>query len=100
MGCRTALDDFGSGYANYTYLRDLPFDYLKIDGSFVRNLIENETDRALVGSMAEVARRFGLKSIAEFVHDLDLVPILKELGVDYGQGYALGMPVPLAQLGN
>jgi EAL domain-containing protein (putative c-di-GMP-specific phosphodiesterase class I) len=100
MGCRTALDDFGSGYANYTYLRELPFDYLKIDGSFVRNLIENETDRALVGSMAEVARRFGLKSIAEFVHDLDLVPILKELGVDYGQGYALGMPVPLAQLGN
>jgi len=99
MGCRTALDDFGSGYANYTYLRELPFDYLKIDGSFVRNLIESETDRALVGSMAEVAKRFGLKSIAEYVHHPDIVPLLKDLGVDYGQGYAIGMPTPLAQLG-
>ncbi|MGA7180095.1 MAG: DUF1631 family protein [Thiobacillaceae bacterium] len=99
QGCHTALDDFGSGYANYAYLRELPFDYLKIDGSFVRNLIDNETDRALVGSMAEVAKHFGLKSVAEYVHHPDLVPILKELGVDYGQGYALGMPVPLAQLG-
>jgi EAL domain-containing protein (putative c-di-GMP-specific phosphodiesterase class I) len=98
QGCRTALDDFGSGYANYTYLRELPFDYLKIDGSFVRNLAENESDRALVGSMAEVARRFGLKSVAEYVHSMELVPILKELGVDYAQGYALGEPLPLSQL--
>lgn len=99
LGCRTALDDFGSGYANYAYLRELPFDYLKIDGSFVRNLAENETDRALVASMVDVAKRFGLKCIAEFVHDVSMVPILQDLGVDYGQGYALGKPVPLAQLG-
>ena len=97
-GCRTALDDFGSGYANYTYLRELPFDYLKIDGSFVRNLLASEADRALVGSMAEVARHFGLKSVAEYVHSVDLIPILEGLGVDYGQGYALGEPVPLSQL--
>ncbi|MGO9445468.1 MAG: DUF1631 family protein, partial [Thiobacillaceae bacterium] len=98
-GCRTALDDFGSGYSNYTYLRRLPFDYLKIDGSFIVNLLENDMDRDLVGSMADVAKRFGLKSIAEYVHHIDLVPVLKELGVDYGQGYALGAPTPLAQLG-
>lgn len=97
-GCRTALDDFGSGYANYTYLRELPFDYLKIDGSFVRNLVDSEADRALVGSMAEVARRFGLKSVAEYVHSPDLLPILEELGIDYAQGYALGEPLPLRDL--
>ena len=97
-GCRTALDDFGTGYANYTYLRELPFDYLKIDGSFVRNLVDSEADRALVGSMAEVARRFGLKSVAEYVHSADLLPILQELGVDYAQGYALGEPLPLCDV--
>lgn len=97
-GCRTALDDFGTGYANYSYLREMPFDYLKVDGSFVRELMQNDSDRALVKSMCEVARGLGMSSIAEFVHDVAMFPLLVDLGVDYAQGYAVSPPVPLASL--
>jgi EAL domain-containing protein (putative c-di-GMP-specific phosphodiesterase class I)/GGDEF domain-containing protein len=97
-GCRTALDDFGTGYANYSYLRQMPFDYLKIDGSFIRELLKNESDRALVKSMCDVARGLGISSIAEFVHDEAMFPLLTNLGVDYAQGYAVSEPLPLANL--
>jgi EAL domain-containing protein (putative c-di-GMP-specific phosphodiesterase class I)/GGDEF domain-containing protein len=97
-GCRTALDDFGTGYANYSYLREMPFDYLKIDGSFVRELMQNDSDRGLVKSMCEVARGLGMSSIAEFVHDEAMFPVLVDLGVDYAQGYAVSPPVLLASL--
>ncbi len=95
-GCRIALDDFGTGYANYSYLRQMPFDYLKIDGSFVRDLLHKESDRALVKSMCDVARNLGISSIAEFVHDEAMLPLLIELGADYAQGYAISPPEELA----
>lgn len=97
-GCRTALDDFGTGYANYSYLRQMPFDYLKIDGSFIKDLMKNESDQALVKSMCDVANGLGLSSIAEFVHDETMFPLLTDLGVDYAQGYAVSHPVPLTSL--
>lgn len=97
-GCRTALDDFGTGYANYSYLRQMPFDYLKIDGSFIRELLKNESDQALVKSMCDVARGLGISSIAEFVHDEAMFPLLTSLGVDYAQGYAVCEPMLLANL--
>lgn len=97
-GCRTALDDFGTGYANYSYLRQMPFDYLKIDGSFIRELLQNESDRALVKSMCDVARGLGISSIAEFVHDESMFSILADLGVDYAQGYAVSEPCLLSSL--
>lgn len=97
-GCRTALDDFGTGYANFSYLRQMPFDYLKIDGSFVRDLMQNESDKALVKSMCDVARGLGISSIAEFVHDEAMFPVLMDLGVDYAQGYAVSKPVVLSSL--
>jgi EAL domain-containing protein (putative c-di-GMP-specific phosphodiesterase class I)/GGDEF domain-containing protein len=97
-GCRTALDDFGTGYANYSYLRQMPFDYLKIDGSFIRELLNNESDRALVKSMCDVARGLGISSIAEFVHDEAMFGLLAELGVDYAQGYAVSEPRLLSSL--
>ncbi len=97
-GCRTALDDFGTGYANYSYLRQMPFDYLKIDGSFIRELLKNESDQALVKSMCDVARGLGISSIAEFVHDEAMFPLLTDLGVDYAQGYAVSEPMLLANL--
>jgi EAL domain-containing protein (putative c-di-GMP-specific phosphodiesterase class I)/GGDEF domain-containing protein len=97
-GCRTALDDFGTGYANYSYLRQMPFDYLKIDGSFICELMQNDSDKALVKSMCDVARGLGISSIAEFVHDEAMFPVLMELGVDYAQGYAVSKPVVLSSL--
>jgi EAL domain-containing protein (putative c-di-GMP-specific phosphodiesterase class I) len=97
-GCRTALDDFGTGYANYSYLRQMPFDYLKIDGSFIRELMQKESDQALVRSMCDVARGLGIISIAEFVHDEAMFPVLTELGVDYAQGYAVSEPMLLSSL--
>jgi EAL domain-containing protein (putative c-di-GMP-specific phosphodiesterase class I) len=76
----------------------MPFDYLKIDGSFIRELLNNESDRALVKSMCDVARGLGISSIAEFVHDEAMFGILAELGVDYAQGYAVSEPCLLSSL--
>lgn len=92
IGVRFALDDFGSGLANFSYLKHLPVDYLKIDGSFVRNIATDASDRAMVAAMAQLARQLGMVSVGEFVESLESLEMLKELGVDYGQGYKLGRP--------
>lgn len=94
LGCQFALDDFGSGFSSYSYLKALPVDLLKIDGSFVRNLASNMVDQALVKSMNEVAHALGKKTIAEFVEDERTLTLLREFGVDYAQGYHLGRPAP------
>jgi diguanylate cyclase (GGDEF)-like protein/PAS domain S-box-containing protein len=94
LGCRFAIDDFGSGFASFAYLKHLPVDYLKIDGSFIRNLATDPVDQHLVRGMVEVARGLGRQTIAEFVGDEETVRLLREYGVDYAQGYHVGRPRP------
>ncbi len=97
LGCRFALDDFGAGFGSFYYLKHLPFDYLKIDGEFVRQCATNETDRILIAAVVQIARGMGKLTIAEFVEGPQTVAALTALGVDYGQGFHLGRPAPLAE---
>ncbi|MEN0044893.1 MAG: EAL domain-containing protein, partial [Pseudomonadota bacterium] len=95
LGCRFALDDFGAGLSSFAYLRDLPVDILKIDGSFVRDMDTNKVSESMVAASAQVARVMGLKTVAEFVETEAVRDGLVQLGVDYGQGFLLGKPKPL-----
>lgn len=95
LGCRLALDDFGAGFASFAYLKHLQFDVLKIDGEFVRGLRDNPTDRLVVEAVVAIARGLGTPSLAEFVADDDTLRAVRELGVDYAQGFHLGRPLPL-----
>jgi len=98
LGCRTALDDFGIGFSSFHYLGQLPVDYIKIDGSFIRSLLINPDSHTIVQAIADIAKGFGKQTIAEFVDQAALLPILKEYGIAYGQGFYVGKPLPLAQL--
>jgi len=98
LGCQFALDDFGAGFASFYYLKHLEFDYLKIDGEFIKALILNPTDQLVVQSVVNIARGLGAKTVAEFVGDDATVQRLRELGVDYGQGYHLGRPRPVQEV--
>jgi len=98
LGCKFALDDFGAGFGSFYYLKHLPFDYLKIDGEFVRHCAENETDRILISAVVQIARGMGKSTIAEHVGSQEAVEVLARLGVDYGQGFHLGRPAPLTAL--
>ncbi len=93
LGCKFALDDFGAGFCSYNYLKSFSVEYIKIDGQFIRNLIDNEMDQVLVKSMVDVANKLGKKTIAEFVDNPETVKKLIELGVDLGQGYYFGKPL-------
>lgn len=95
LGCRFALDDFGAGFNSFNYLKHFPVDYLKIDGSFIVNLISDPSDQALVKSMIGIARQLGKHTVAEFVENAETLELLKEYGVDYVQGYHIGRPQPL-----
>jgi diguanylate cyclase (GGDEF)-like protein/PAS domain S-box-containing protein len=95
LGCRFALDDFGAGYGSFYYLKHLPFDYVKIDGEFVRNCVDSETDQLVVQAVVQIARGLGKQTIAEFVEDEATIEVLERFGVDYAQGYHVGRPAPL-----
>lgn len=95
LGCRFALDDFGIGFSSFYYIKQLEFDYIKIDGSFVKNLPGSPNDQVFVRAMVDISRIFGMKIIAEWVENEEVVQHLKGLGVDYGQGYHFGRPAPL-----
>lgn len=92
LGCMFSLDDFGSGFSSYGYLKTLPVDYLKIDGSFVINIAEDKVDFAMVKSINEVAQALNMQTIAEFVEDAAIVEKLEEIGVDYLQGFGIARP--------
>ncbi|MFV2054893.1 MAG: DUF1631 family protein [Thiohalomonadales bacterium] len=97
-GCKFALDDFGSGMSSYAYLKNLPIDYLKIDGAFVKDLVNNPADRAIVKSISEIGHFMGKKIVAEHVENNEILQILTEMGVDYGQGYGIEKPIWLDSL--
>ncbi|WP_249975838.1 bifunctional diguanylate cyclase/phosphodiesterase [Vreelandella olivaria] len=98
LGCRTALDDFGVGFSSFHYLGQLPVDYIKIDGSFIRSLLINPDSHTIVKAVADIAKGFGKQTIAEYVDQEALAPILKYYGITYGQGFHLGKPVTLEEL--
>ncbi len=94
LGCRFSLDDFGTGFASFRYMRELPVDIVKIDGSFITNLAENPDDQLFVKALVDVARGMGKKTIAEFVENAETLALLHTFGVDYAQGYYIGKPEP------
>ncbi len=96
LGCRTALDDFGVGFSSFHYLGQLPVDYIKIDGSFIRSLTTSADSRVIVRAVADIAAGFGKQAIAEYVDQESLIPILSSYGIAYGQGFHLGRPIPIA----
>lgn len=95
LGCRTALDDFGVGFSSFHYLSQLPVDYIKIDGSFIRNLTLDPDSRVIVKAISDIATGFGKQAIAEFVDREELIPLLQSYGIVFGQGFHLGRPVPI-----
>jgi EAL domain-containing protein (putative c-di-GMP-specific phosphodiesterase class I) len=99
MGGCVALDDFGSGLSSFGYLKALPATCLKIDGGFVRDMMENTVDQAMVSAINEIGHVMGMTTIAEYAHTPAIVERLREMGVNYAQGYALGMPRPLEEIG-
>jgi diguanylate cyclase (GGDEF)-like protein/PAS domain S-box-containing protein len=90
LGCRFSLDDFGSGLSSFGYLKSLPVDYLKIDGSFIRGIASNPVHRAMVEAIHKVGRVIGIQTIAEFVEDSETLDVINNIGIDYAQGYAVG----------
>jgi EAL domain-containing protein (putative c-di-GMP-specific phosphodiesterase class I) len=94
IGCLFVLDDFGQGLSSFGYLKNLPLDYLKIDGEFVREMVDDPIQAALVNSIREIGEVMGLRTIAESVEDEATLDALSKIGVDYAQGYYLARPQP------
>jgi EAL domain-containing protein (putative c-di-GMP-specific phosphodiesterase class I) len=98
IGCRFSLDDFGTGLSSYSYLRNLPVDYVKIDGVFVKGMDSSADDYAVVRSINDIGHYLGKKTIAEFVENDKILAQLREIGVDFAQGYGIEKPQPLSEL--
>ena len=97
LGCGFVLDDFGVGFSSFYYLRELPVDVVKIDGSFIRNLSESSDDLILVNALCSVARGFGKKITAEFVESAEILSLIEKMDIDYAQGYYIGKPAPATE---
>ena len=98
LGCRVALDDFGAGLSSFGYLRNFRVDLIKIEGRFVQNMLQNPVDLTIVRSINHIAHELNTLTVAEFVEDQNTAEMLKTLGIDFGQGYALGRPEPIMNL--
>jgi len=94
LGCRFSLDDFGTGFASFRYMRELPIDIVKIDGAFITDLAHNPDDQLFVKALVDVAKGMGKKTVAEFVENAETLALLHTFGVDYAQGYYIGKPQP------
>lgn len=98
LGCSFSVDDFGSGFSSFAYLKDLPADYIKLDGSFIHNLHQDTIDQALVKAMIQVIQALGKKAVAEYVENEEILNILKDMGIDFVQGYHIGHPIPVEKI--
>jgi len=98
FGCEVAIDDYGAGFGPFAYLQKVPFDVIKIDGTFIRDMARNDADQLTVKAIVQIARGLGKRTIAEFVEDEDTRTMLRDYGVDMAQGYHLGRPVDAAEL--
>jgi EAL domain-containing protein (putative c-di-GMP-specific phosphodiesterase class I) len=98
FGCKFSLDDFGSGFTSYAHLKNLRTDTLKIDGGFVKDMLQNSDDYAMVKSMNDIGHSLGLITVAEYVESPLILEALREIGVDYAQGYAIHKPCRIDEL--
>jgi EAL domain-containing protein (putative c-di-GMP-specific phosphodiesterase class I) len=98
LGCQFALDDFGTGVSSLAYLKDLSVNYVKIDGTFVRDSLHNSRSESMIKAIAQLAKVMCMETIAEYVETDELRARMADLGVDYGQGFAMGKPQPLEDL--
>jgi diguanylate cyclase (GGDEF)-like protein len=96
IGCSFALDDFGSGMSSFGYLKNLPIDYLKIDGIFIKDIVQNRVDREIVEAINRIAHVMGIQTVAEYVENNDILMELQNLGIGYAQGYGIARPAPLS----
>ena len=94
-GCQFALDDFGAGFGSFYYLKNFPFDYIKIDGGFIRGIVSNPMDQLVVQAIVTIAQGLGKKTVAEFVAEPETADLLRTIGVDCAQGYYIGEPRPI-----
>ena len=98
LGCRFALDDFGSGLSSFAYLKNLEVDYLKIDGMFVKDIVDSQIDYAMVKMIDELGHVMGMQTIAEFAENNAIIEKLKQIGVNYAQGYGIERPYPIEDM--
>lgn len=98
MGCRFAIDDFGSGHASYGYLESLPVDYVKIDGIFVRSMLDSPLHRAIVESVQRIGGMLNIDTVAESVETQPMADMLSGMGIHYAQGWLYGKPKPIAEV--
>jgi EAL domain-containing protein (putative c-di-GMP-specific phosphodiesterase class I) len=97
LGCKIALDDFGTGYGGFTYLKQLPVDYLKIDIEFIQDLARDKFSQQVVQAVVQLAAGLGKQTVAEGVEDADSLALVREYGVDFAQGYGIGRPKPIEE---
>jgi ammonium transporter, Amt family len=100
LGCNVALDDFGRGLSSLAYLKALPVTHLKIDGTFVRDVVGDERTQAMLSAIVQLARAMGLQTVAECVESEEIRAITARLGVEYGQGFSIGRPMPFERVLN
>jgi EAL domain-containing protein (putative c-di-GMP-specific phosphodiesterase class I) len=92
IGCRFTIDDFGSGLSSFSYLRKLPIDFLKIDGLLVKDILDDPTDFTLVKSINEISKSMGKRTVAEFIESPRLLNAVRDIGIDFAQGFHIGAP--------
>ena len=98
LGCKISIDDFGTGYSNFAYLMQLNVDYIKIDGSLIKDIDHNPNSQIISKTILDFAKQLELKTVAEFIHNEDVLKYTQEMGIDYLQGFHLGKPVPIESL--
>ncbi|MFK8027765.1 MAG: EAL domain-containing protein [Gammaproteobacteria bacterium] len=98
LGFTFSLDDFGSGYCSFKYIQTLPFDVIKIDGSFIKDIETNKQNRTIVKAVTDIAKAYGRKTVAEYIENKEISDIVRDIGVDYGQGYYYSKPFPISKI--